>query len=754
MKRYDKLPLKRAYYYIFTGMIVIPLALVLIISLLILGKQYKDQAVENIKGIQKGAAAEIQSDIDFMSMRLSQLTNVNDNMIIQYAVEANEADVDTRYDAQRRLDQAGNMVIEPVKDVVSIGFYMKNGKAFFLKSEIKWTVEETSQKQWYQDALEKSNSVKIGSYQTEKANDLYQGGGKDQLVLIYALAPDSMTDRSQSMEMVVLYQTSDVGELIRNYNRNYRKGNNKLGIMQIVDEEGNAIYKTEEAVTGKEHGYTCVRTPLPLGNTTWYIESYIKTAELMRDFADIALIILLVAALIFALAGYFAEFFIRQIVNPIEELSGGLKQIEDGKMDIHIVPQGQAEIRGVIHHFNAMARSLKSMVADYEEKVRQMEKSNGDYFQEMMQGKLAPEELAEKQIDFFAGPYALVGLYFEWPAGTKADLELTGKILSGFERNLRYSAHCTACPDGTAKAFLYYRIAEKDDRERIFVMLRELQSYAKTEFNVEMECCVGRRYESLEAFEEAVTLLKEYAVIRYLYGQAAIVDLEANREEAENLGSLIKDYVRLADSLYSADAKNFTSEKEKLYEKLNTGSRQSAEETVFAVILAIALRFEKDRISLSDIFGQRYNYKEKVNRLEDVRSMKMWITNYINWIMDYSVSKIDTIETDVTIKAKRYLADHYDDEKLTLSDVAQYVGLSEKYFTNRFSKETGETFSNYLTQLRIQKAKELLRTTTFKSYEIGEMVGYHNAEHFTRMFKKETGCTPAQYRKQEKEQEN
>ncbi len=303
MKRYDKLPLKKAYYYIFTGMIVIPLALVLIISLLILGKQYKDQAIENIQGIQKGAAAEIQSDIDFMSMRLSQLTNVNDNMIIQYAVEANEADVDTRYDAQRRLDQAGNMVIEPVKDVVSIGFYMKNGKAFFLKSEIKWTVEETTQKQWYEDALEKSNSVKIGSYQTEKANDLYQGGGKDQLVLIYALAPDSMIDRSQSMEMVVLYQTSDVGDLIRNYNRNYRKGNNKLGIMQIVDEDGNAIYKTEEAVIGKEQGYTCVRTPLPLGNTTWYIESYIKTAELMRDFADIALIILLVAALIFALAG-------------------------------------------------------------------------------------------------------------------------------------------------------------------------------------------------------------------------------------------------------------------------------------------------------------------------------------------------------------------------------------------------------------------------------------------------------------------
>lgn len=90
-------------------------------------------------------------------------------------------------------------------------------------------------------------------------------------------------------------------------------------------------------------------------------------------------------------------------------------------------------------------------------------------------------------------------------------------------------------------------------------------------------------------------------------------------------------------------------------------------------------------------------------------------------------------------KAKRYLADHYDDAELTLAKVAEHVGLSEKYFTNRFTKETGETFSNYLTQLRIQKARELLRTTTFKSYEIGRNGGLPECGALTRMFKKETG---------------
>lgn len=82
-----------------------------------------------------------------------------------------------------------------------------------------------------------------------------------------------------------------------------------------------------------------------------------------------------------------------------------------------------------------------------------------------------------------------------------------------------------------------------------------------------------------------------------------------------------------------------------------------------------------------------------------------------------------------------------------LSEVAEHVELNEKYFTNRFTKEAGETFSSYLTALRMQKAKELLKTTTFKVYEISEMTGYHSVEHFNRVFKKLNGVTPAKYRK-------
>lgn len=155
-------------------MIVFPLLLVLLISLVALGRQYKGQAIENTERAQETVATELLSDVEFMSMRLSQLINANDNMVIRYAVEVDSTSNDRKHEYQK-----------------------------------------------------------------------------------------------------------------------------KLGIMQIVDEDGNLIFHSGEGAEKCGGGYTCVRTPVELGNTKWYVESYIKTSELMQDFMRIAVVIVLVVGLFF-----------------------------------------------------------------------------------------------------------------------------------------------------------------------------------------------------------------------------------------------------------------------------------------------------------------------------------------------------------------------------------------------------------------------------------------------------------------------
>ena len=97
-------------------------------------------------------------------------------------------------------------------------------------------------------------------------------------------------------------------------------------------------------------------------------------------------------------------------------------------------------------------------------------------------------------------------------------------------------------------------------------------------------------------------------------------------------------------------------------------------------------------------------------------------------------------------KARAYLAQHYSDPNLMLQDVAGEVHLSQSHFSTIFAQETGLTFTQYLTALRIGKAKELLEATEMRSSQIAAEVGYNDAHYFSYLFKKNTGRTPSEYR--------
>ena len=84
---------------------------------------------------------------------------------------------------------------------------------------------------------------------------------------------------------------------------------------------------------------------------------------------------------------------------------------------------------------------------------------------------------------------------------------------------------------------------------------------------------------------------------------------------------------------------------------------------------------------------------------------------------------------------------------LSLEDAAEHVNLSVGYLSNYFKQKMGMTFVDYLTKLRIEKAKELLMHTNEKIYKVAEQVGYQNSQYFVTIFKKKTGVTPAEYRR-------
>lgn len=98
-------------------------------------------------------------------------------------------------------------------------------------------------------------------------------------------------------------------------------------------------------------------------------------------------------------------------------------------------------------------------------------------------------------------------------------------------------------------------------------------------------------------------------------------------------------------------------------------------------------------------------------------------------------------------KAKDFIKDNYCQSDLSLNKVARYVNVSPNYFSSLFNQEEKTTFIEYLTWLRIEKAKEYLRCTSKRITEIGYQVGYQDSHYFSYVFKKIQNCTPKDYRK-------
>ncbi len=94
---------------------------------------------------------------------------------------------------------------------------------------------------------------------------------------------------------------------------------------------------------------------------------------------------------------------------------------------------------------------------------------------------------------------------------------------------------------------------------------------------------------------------------------------------------------------------------------------------------------------------------------------------------------------------KEYIAENYQDG-ITLSEMAKNFNISTGHLSNLFHEKTGESFSDYLNMIRLNKAKELLKTTDYRIYQIADELGFNDAYYFSSWFKKMVGASPTTYR--------
>ncbi len=131
---------------------------------------------------------------------------------------------------------------------------------------------------------------------------------------------------------------------------------------------------------------------------------------------------------------------------------------------------------------------------------------------------------------------------------------------------------------------------------------------------------------------------------------------------------------------------------------------------------------------------------------QSVEGTMQYIVALINRALELREKKASNRYGDIVDEVLRYIAENYADEELSLNLLASHVNFSPNHLSMIFAQQTGSTFIKYLTEYRMNKAKELLRCTGKRSSEISAQVGYKDSHYFSYVFKKTQGMTPTQYR--------
>lgn len=153
---------------------------------------------------------------------------------------------------------------------------------------------------------------------------------------------------------------------------------------------------------------------------------------------------------------------------------------------------------------------------------------------------------------------------------------------------------------------------------------------------------------------------------------------------------------------------------------------------------------------LDTLLGLNLNFVAELGQIKKFEDLCDWLIQVLDRIMQPLISSSDIKNARNISSAMAYIRDH-SSQKISLESVAQATNISPHYLSHLFSAETGMTFTEYLTDVRLQKARHLLSTTSLTSAEIAMQVGYDDPGYFTRIFRKHYLMPPQTWRIQNKQ---
>lgn len=412
----------------------------------------------------------------------------------------------------------------------------------------------------------------------------------------------------------------------------------------------------------------------------------------------------------------------------------------------------------------------KDLVRKYMEEMREnTEHEKQKFFEQMIAGNLSMVDALETgkkyEMNLSAGMYNLLLFRFTLGEENRKSGELLGEAEYAIEKlteRLEYVFEFQRGVEGWA--FLLMADNEEQMSERVKELSKDLEEIMKNYSTIAYFGGIGQPVARLRELEESFREAERALAARFTMELNRIISVEDIRM-AQNVDTL--------DDIEITSFGEIEKTRTMLEKFLNNGAEDEIDEFVDVYINELPEENLKSVLMRQYIIMDAYivmmSFCEKIEGIEGEmqaqseelkNSMKTIqtleeIKNYIRMLLKKIIGVRDTISgrrySDIIEIAKDQIRKTYMSDEISLNTIAAEVGMSPSYFSSIFSKDMGKTFVEYLTEIRMDRAKELLMCSSMKTSEIGYEVGYKDPHYFSYIFKKTQNCTPKEFRARGKE---
>ena len=308
--------------------------------------------------------------------------------------------------------------------------------------------------------------------------------------------------------------------------------------------------------------------------------------------------------------------------------------------------------------------------------------------------------------------------------------------------------------DGKDRVVILFRCGtlEAESHDLIYDVLCIIQKSIYNTIRLKTTCALGTTAATLDELNQAYRNAKKALECKYSLGSNNVYDIE-------DLNYLERSFYYPQQELHHLTKSIMIGNTEEVERAVRSVFRDNGKDgslsgkNVKVIYMEAMNALLRELAGLKDIPDEMWNrgfvLYQKFETYSSLREMEDELIRFACSIRDEMNSAQTNSGMQVIDKVKDYVMRNYKNPEISLTSAAEFASVSTGYLSGLFKKEAGTNFVKYLTDVRMEKSMQLLRSTDMKTYEIAYETGFSNPHYFSVSFKKYTGMSPSEFRAKE-----